>query len=73
MIVLEGLPALSPFRRERLEARLRALHPDSRIVGAWWTYWVVPAEGAAPDADSLARILEAGEAVSARGEATVSR
>ena len=73
MIVLEGLPALSPFRRERLEARLRALHPDSRIAGAWWTYWVVPAAGAAPDADSLARILEAGETASARGEGTVSR
>ena len=27
MIVLEGLPALSPFRRERLEARLQALSP----------------------------------------------
>ena len=30
MIVLEGQTALSPFRRERLEARLRAVHPDTR-------------------------------------------
>ena len=29
MIVLEGQPALSPFRRERLEARLQALAPDA--------------------------------------------
>ena len=73
MIVLEGQPALSPFRRERLEARLRALHPDFRIAGAWWTCWAVPAEGATPDAAALARILEAGDAVAARAEGTVSR
>ena len=73
MIVLEGQPALSPFRRERLEARLRALHPDFRIAGAWWTYWVVPAEGAAPDVAALARILEAGANAAPRGEGSVSR
>ena len=73
MIVLEGQPALSPFRRERLEARLRALHPDFRIAGAWWTYWAVPVEGATPDAAALARILEAGDAVAVRAEGTVSR
>ena len=47
MIVLEGLPALSPFRRERLEARLQALSPEVRIAGAWHVYWVEPAP---PDA-----------------------
>ena len=73
MIVLEGQPALSPFRRERLEARLRALHPEFRITGAWWTYWVVPAAGASPDAAALARILEAGPAVAERAESAVSR
>ena len=46
MIVLEGLPALSPFRRERLEARLQALAPALRIAGAWFTYWVEPANRA---------------------------
>jgi phosphoribosylformylglycinamidine synthase len=73
MIVLEGQPALSPFRRERLEARLRALHPDLRVAGAWWTYWIVPAAGAAPDVDALARILEAGGAVAERAGGAVSR
>ena len=73
MIVLEGQPALSPFRRERLEARLRALHPDFRIAGAWWTYWVVPDAGANPDPAALARILEAGDAPAARAEGAVSR
>ena len=73
MIVLEGQPALSPFRRERLEARLRALHPGLRVAGAWWTYWVVPAEGAMPDAESLARILEAGMAVAECESGAVSR
>ena len=73
MIVLEGQAALSPFRRERLEARLRALHPEFRIAGSWWTYWVVPADGAAPDPAALARILEAGQAVAARADGAVSR
>ena len=72
MIVLEGQSALSPFRRERLEARLRALHPEFRIAGAWWTYWVVPDEGATLDVAALARILEGGETESARGEGAVS-
>ena len=73
MIVLEGQPALSPFRRERLEARLRALHPDFRIAGAWWTYWVVPDAGADPDATALARILQAGADAAQRDPGVVSR
>jgi len=73
MIVLEGQPALSPFRRERLETRLKALHPDFRIAGAWWTYWAVAAEGASPDVATLARILEAGTNVAARESGVVSR
>ena len=59
MIVLEGLPALSPFRLERLETRLRATAPQARIVGAWFTYWVQPDPGAAPDLAVLGRILDA--------------
>ena len=59
MIVLEGLPALSPFRRDRLETRLQAIAPGLRIVGAWFTYWVEPETGRTPDADTLQRILEA--------------
>jgi len=69
MIVLEGLPALSPFRRERLEARLQALVPGLRIRATRWVYWVEPAPGAVsgvdapaalvPDVAVLGRILEA--------------
>ncbi|MGI8561313.1 MAG: phosphoribosylformylglycinamidine synthase [Luteimonas sp.] len=59
MIVLEGLPALSPFRRERLESRLQALVPEIRVTGAWHVYWLDPEPGASPDRDALHRILQA--------------
>src|SRR5688500_20027206 len=73
MIVLEGQPALSPFRRERLEARLQTLVPELRITGAWFTYWVEPDPGASPDLAALQRILEAGTAVQPMAAGTVSR
>jgi phosphoribosylformylglycinamidine synthase len=73
MIVLEGLPALSQFRRERLEARLQAIVPTLRITGAWFTYWVEPETGASPDPDALCRILQASHQVQARVEDAVSR
>ena len=73
MIVLEGQPALSPFRRERLEARLRALHPDLRVTGTWHTYWVLPRPGATPDPVALARILQTVEAPHPRAAGIVSR
>ncbi|GAA4853852.1 phosphoribosylformylglycinamidine synthase [Luteimonas vadosa] len=60
MIVLEGQPALSPFRRERLESRLQAHSPGMRVLGAWHVYWVELAPGAEPDRDVLHRILQAG-------------
>ena len=60
MIVLEGLPALSSFRLERLQARISALSSDVRVLGAWFTYWVEPEAGAAPDRATLGRILQAG-------------
>ncbi len=59
MIVLEGLPALSPFRRDRLQTRLQAIVPELRIVGAWFVYWVEPQAGLTPDPAVLQRILEA--------------
>ena len=59
MIVLEGQSALSPFRRERLEARLRHVFPDLRIAGARHVYWVRPDDGASPDVAVLSRVLEA--------------
>ncbi len=73
MIVLEGQPALSPFRRERLEARLQALVPDLRITGAWSTYWVDHEPGASPDLAALQRILEAGTATQPLAGGAVSR
>ncbi|CAN5702429.1 phosphoribosylformylglycinamidine synthase [soil metagenome] len=59
MIVLEGLPALSPFRLERLESRLQTVVPGLGIAGAWHVYWVDPVPGATPDPDILNRILQA--------------
>jgi len=59
MMVLEGAPALSPFRRERLEARLQAIAPDLRVSGAWHVYFVQVEAGASADAETLTRILEA--------------
>ncbi len=59
MIVLEGQPALSPFRRDRLETRLRAILPTLRVAGAWFVYWVEPEPGRRPDPATLQRILDA--------------
>ncbi|MBW8851427.1 MAG: phosphoribosylformylglycinamidine synthase [Xanthomonadales bacterium] len=73
MIVLEGRPALSPFRRERLESRLQAIAPGVRVAGAWWVYWVRPEPGRTPDAATLDRILEAQAASAAPAEGAVSR
>jgi phosphoribosylformylglycinamidine synthase len=73
MMVLEGASALSSFRRERLQARLQAVHPDLRLLGAWWTYWVVPEANAQPDATTLARILQGGLDEAPRQAGAVSR
>ncbi|QDW67106.1 phosphoribosylformylglycinamidine synthase [Luteimonas granuli] len=59
MIVLEGAPALPPFRRERLQARLQAIDPGIRVSGAWHVYWVVAEPGADLDRATLHRILKA--------------
>ncbi len=60
MIVLEGLPALSPFRSERLQARLRQTLPALQLTGAWHVYFLDPEPGASLDLAALGRILEAG-------------
>src|SRR3546814_15071681 len=74
MIVLEGQPALSPFRRERLESRLRALSPDVRVAGAWHVYWVEPENPRqAIDNAALHRILQARDAVAPCHSDAVSR
>ncbi len=61
MMVLEGAPALSAFRRERLESRLQSIAADLRISGAWHVYFVQPEGQQQADAATLRRILEAGE------------
>ena len=60
MLVLEGAPALSPFRRERLQNRLEALVPGLQIAGAWHCYWVHAETGSTPARAALERILQAG-------------
>ncbi|WP_125076664.1 phosphoribosylformylglycinamidine synthase [Pseudoxanthomonas sp. SGT-18] len=72
MIVLEGAPALSPFRRQRLQTRLQSLVPGLRIEGAWHVYFVQPGD-AAPDPDALSRILQAGPEPAPRAEGALSR
>ncbi len=78
MIVLEGLPALSVFRRERLEARLAALSPAVRVTGAWHVYWIevdAAAHDTAPTVDlaTLGRILQADDAPATRDPSATSR
>ena len=73
MIVLEGLPALSPFRRDRLQARLRQIVPELRITGSWHVYFVQPEPAAAPDSIALGRILEACPSHGAAAEGSRSR
>ena len=73
MIVLEGLPALSPFRRERLELRLQSVSPGVRIAGAWHVYWIDPEPGASPDPAVLRRVLEAGDDRAAPASGSISR
>ena len=58
MIVLEGQPALSQFRRARLESSLQSIAPGVRITGAWHVYFVEAEAGAAIDSGALARILQ---------------
>jgi len=58
MIVLEGLPALSPFRSDRLQARLRQFVPHLRVTGTWYVYFIQPEAGASLDLAAVGRILE---------------
>ena len=73
MILLEGAPALSPFRRDRLQARLQTVLPGVRIVGAWHGYWVDPDHGATPDPSTLRRILQATDAFADADPGVVTR
>jgi phosphoribosylformylglycinamidine synthase len=64
MIALDGQNALSPFRLERLNARLDALHRGVRVQASWFVY-LLDAD-AAPEGglrQRLLAVLEAKDAV----------
>ena len=61
MIFLDGLPALSPFRLERLNRELKRLVPQCRLLATWHVYFVA-AQGAETELDPtrLRLVLRAG-------------
>ncbi len=73
MIVLEGLSALSPFRRERLEARLKAISAQVGVLATRHVYWIQADPDATPDIDVLKRVLQADDGALPVGEGAVAR
>lgn len=59
MIAFDGLPALSPFRIDRLNAELDRLIPGVRVRAAWHVYFVETLPDAALDAARLCEVIEA--------------
>jgi phosphoribosylformylglycinamidine synthase len=66
MIALDGQSALSPFRLERLNARLDALHRGVRVQASWFVY-LLDAD-AAPEGAMRQRLLAVLEAKDAAPE-----
>ncbi|MGY3040050.1 phosphoribosylformylglycinamidine synthase [Rhodanobacter sp. TND4EL1] len=66
MIALDGQSALSPFRLERLNAHLDALHHGVRVQASWFVYFI-DAE-AAPQGELRERLLAVLEAKDAPPE-----
>jgi phosphoribosylformylglycinamidine synthase len=66
MIALDGQSALSPFRLERLNARLDALHHGARVQAAWFVYFIDA--DSAPEGEARARLLKVLEAKDAAPE-----
>ncbi|WNL47071.1 phosphoribosylformylglycinamidine synthase [Dyella sp. BiH032] len=60
MIALDGQAALSPFRLERLNARLDALHRGARVQASWFVYFIDA--DTAPEGEQRQRLLEVLEA-----------
>ena len=58
MITLEGSAALSPFRRERLQARLTRLSNSICLVDSRLCFFIEPEPGKTPNTAILARILD---------------
>ncbi|MGC1548783.1 MAG: phosphoribosylformylglycinamidine synthase [Rhodanobacter sp.] len=67
MIALDGQSALSPFRLDRLNARLDALHRGARIQASWFVYFLDVA--VAPEGEQRKRLLDVLEAKDAAPEA----
>ncbi|MFC4819488.1 phosphoribosylformylglycinamidine synthase [Dokdonella ginsengisoli] len=59
MIALDGLPALSPFRIDRLNIELARTAPDCKVLAAHHVYFVDPAADAALDLPRLCEVVEA--------------
>jgi len=59
MIFLDGLPALSAFRLERLNRDLHRRVPGARLRTAWHVYFVAAQAGATLDEQRLAGVLRA--------------
>ncbi|GGY14972.1 phosphoribosylformylglycinamidine synthase [Rhodanobacter panaciterrae] len=66
MIALDGQSALSPFRLERLNARLDALHRGVRVQASWFVYFIDVAT--APEGALRQRLLSVLEAKDAKPE-----
>ena len=66
MIALDGQSALSPFRLERLNARLDALHRGVRVQASWFVYFIDV--DAAPEGALRQRLLNVLEAKDAKPE-----
>ncbi|HSC12240.1 MAG TPA: phosphoribosylformylglycinamidine synthase [Rhodanobacteraceae bacterium] len=64
MIVFDGLPALSPFRLERLNSELERVHSGGRISAAWHVYFVTAVDSEqALDLARLRAVLRAAPGV----------
>ena len=66
MIALDGQSALSPFRLERLNARLDALHRGARVQASWFVYFIDADK--APEGELRQRLLAVLEAKDAAPE-----
>ncbi|GAB3730745.1 phosphoribosylformylglycinamidine synthase [Silanimonas algicola] len=73
MIVLEGLPALSAFRLQRLRAECQAIHPAVEVLGTHHVYLIQPRDGAAIDTGAVGAILEGCIATTPTPAGAVSR
>ncbi|WP_049623121.1 phosphoribosylformylglycinamidine synthase [Frateuria defendens] len=67
MIAFDGQSALSPFRLDRLNARLDAVHRGAKVQAAWFVYFLEL--DAAPEGEPRRRLLEVLEAKDAAPDA----